>query len=58
MRRNVASPDADTPSYSPVRINCTISSDVLPIFTLTLQPVLVWNGVTQSTLGSVWPDSA
>ena len=35
----VASPDADTPSYLPVRISVTISSEVLPSFTLTWQPV-------------------
>src|SRR5689334_12213235 len=58
MSRSVASPDADTPSYCPVRINCTISSDVLPIFTLTWQPVCFWNGCTQSTLGSFCPLSA
>ena len=33
MSRKVASPEADTPSYPPVCISCTISSEVLPIFT-------------------------
>jgi hypothetical protein len=54
----VASPDADSPSYWPLRINCTISSEVLPIFTLTLQPVCCSKGVTQSTLLSLEPFSA
>src|SRR6266496_4063396 len=58
MSRRVASPDADTPSYWPVFINCTISSDVLPILTFTLQPVCCSNGCTQSTFGSFWPLSA
>jgi hypothetical protein len=50
IRRVVASPDADTPSYSPLCINCTISSLLLPSFTLTLHlpPVSVSNGFTQS----------
>ena len=58
MRRSVASPDAETPSYWPVRISVTISSEVLPILTLTWQPVFFSNGVTQSTFGSVEPSSA
>ena len=58
MSRSVASPEAETPSYWPVRINVTISSDVLPILTLTWQPVCFSNGVTQSTFGSVEPSSA
>jgi hypothetical protein len=41
----------------PVRIRDTISSEVLPIFTLTWQPVFFSNGVTQSTFGSVDPSS-
>src|SRR4051795_1805844 len=57
ISRSVASPDADTPSYWPVRISCTISSEVLPIFTLTLQPVSFSNEDTQSTLGSLEPFS-
>src|SRR5262245_5459205 len=36
----------------------TISSDVLPILTLTLQPVSVSNFPTQFTLGSFEPFSA
>ena len=57
-RRRVASPDADTPSYWPVFIKVTISSDVLAVFVLTWQPVFFSNGVTQSTFGSVEPSSA
>ncbi len=57
IRRRVASPDADTPSYLPVRISVTISSEVLPIFTLTLQPVSSSKSDTQSTAGSVDPSS-
>src|SRR3954447_13509482 len=60
MRRNVASPDADTPSYWPVFISWTISSDVLPILSCTthLPPIAFWNGCTQSTLLSLLPSSA
>jgi hypothetical protein len=58
ISRCVASPDADTPSYSPVCISCTISSELLPVLTFTLQPVASSNGVTQSTDGSVEPSSA
>ena len=36
----------------------TISSDVFPILTFTLQPVCFSKGVTQSTLGSLDPFSA
>ncbi len=57
MSRSVASPDADTPSYSPLCINWTISSDELPSRTFTSQPVSSSNGVTQSTAGSVDPSS-
>ncbi len=57
ISRRVASPEADTPSYLPVRISVTISSEVLPIFTLTLQPVSFSKSVTQSTFGSVEPSS-
>ena len=57
IRRSVASPDADTPSYWPVRISVTISSDVLPILTLTWQPVCCSKSETQSTFGSVEPSS-
>jgi hypothetical protein len=57
ISRSVASPEADTPSYLPVRISVTISSDVLPSFTLTWQPVCFSKSVTQSTAGSVDPSS-
>src|SRR5580765_474999 len=60
MSRLVASPDAETPSYwlpPPCRMRFTISSEVLPYFTVTLQPVCVWNGVTQSAVGLFWPFS-
>ncbi len=57
MRRSVASPEADTPSYLPVCMSVTISSDVLPIFTFTLQPVSASKSLTQSTAGSVEPSS-
>ncbi len=57
MSRSVASPEAETLSYSPVFISCTISSEVLPILTLTLQPVSSSKPVTQSTAGSVEPSS-
>ena len=36
----------------------TISSEVLPIFTLTWQPVSFSNGVTQSVSASLEPSSA
>src|ERR1700730_2089219 len=58
MSRREALPDAETPSYWPVFISCTISSDVLPIFTFTLHPVCCWNGPTQLTFGSFAPLSA
>ena len=58
MSRSVASPDADRPSYWPVRINWTISSEVLPTLMLTLQPVSFSKGCTQSTFGSLDPSSA
>ena len=57
IRRSVASPEAETPSYWPVRISVTISSDVLPTLVLTWQPVSFSKSVTQSTFGSVLPSS-
>ena len=57
MSRLVASPEADTPSYSPLCISWTISSLVLPSLTLTLHSVSVSNGVTQSVSGAVEPSS-
>src|SRR5574341_26815 len=50
MRRFVASPEAETPSYNVppcCRIRLTISSDVLPYLILTWQPVSSSNGLTQ-----------
>ena len=41
----------------PVRISCTISSEVLPILMLTWQPVSFSKSVTQSTFGSDEPSS-
>src|SRR4051812_9695370 len=58
MSRSVASPDAETPSYWPVFISWTISSEVFPILLLTWQPVACSNGWTQSTFGSLLPSSA
>ena len=57
IRRSVASPEAETPSYWPVRISVTISSEVLPTFVFTLQPVSASKSETQSTFGSVLPSS-
>src|SRR3954464_1235960 len=48
MSRSVASPAADTPSYWPLFISVTISSDDPATLLLTLQPVCCVNGVTQS----------
>src|SRR5262245_43260344 len=39
ISRSDASPEADTASYWPDLISCTISSDVLPSCTFTWQPV-------------------
>src|SRR3979411_1906836 len=58
MRRSVALPDAETPSYWPVCMSETISSEVPAIFALVLHPVACSNGVTQLTFGSVAPLSA
>ena len=48
IRRRVASPDADTPSYWPVFISWTMLAESRPCLDVTLQPVAVSNGVTQS----------
>jgi hypothetical protein len=48
IRRSVASPDADTPSYSPVFMSWTMLAESTPTFTLTLQPLACSKGVTQS----------
>src|SRR5215213_1449511 len=58
MSRNEASPEAETTSYSPVRMRLTASSEVPKYFTLALQPVCCSKGVTQSTDLSVLPSSA
>jgi hypothetical protein len=47
----LASPEAETASYWPVRMSVTISSDEPPNFECTLQPVAFVNGVTH--FGSV-----
>ena len=57
ISRSVASPEAETPSYWPVRMSVTISSEVLPTLTLTWQPVCFSKSDTQSTFGSVEPSS-
>ncbi len=46
ISRRLASPDADTASYWPVRISVTISSDDPPYFARTLHPVFFVNGFT------------
>ena len=38
-RRAEALPEAETPSYSPLRISCTISSEVPATLLFTVQPV-------------------
>jgi len=48
ISRSVASPDAETPSYWPVFISWTMFPESRPTLTVTLQPVSVSNGVTQS----------
>ena len=48
MRRVVASPDAEMPSYSPPWISDTPLFESVMSIELTLQPVAVSNGVTQS----------
>ena len=58
ISRSVASPEAETTSYSPVFISCTASSEVPKYLTLAWQPVCSSNGVTQSTDLSVEPSSA
>src|SRR5881409_48033 len=44
IRRSVASPDAETPSYSPVFMSWTISDELAPTLTVVLQPVAASNG--------------
>ena len=43
MSLSVASPDAETPSYAPVAIRSTMSSELAPSFVFTLQPVCCVN---------------
>src|SRR3712207_4243050 len=58
MSRREASPEAETTSYSPVRMRLTASSEVPKYLTLAVQPVSFSKGVTQSTDLSVLPSSA
>src|SRR3954470_7534013 len=58
MRRRVASPDADTPSYCPPFMSVTISSEEPATLLLTLQPVAFVNGVTQSGSPDLLPPMA
>src|SRR5664279_2388866 len=57
MRRRVASPEAETVSYCPVRISWTASSEVPNVLMLTLQPEVFSQSVTQSTVLSLLPSS-
>ena len=52
IRRAVASPENELPSYSPDCISETPLFESVMSVVLTLQPVLVSNGVTQSKFGS------
>src|SRR3954454_16065061 len=56
INRRLASPDAETASYCPVRIRVTISSDEPPYFAFSLQPVCFTNGFTH--WGAVYPSQA
>src|SRR2546426_6373047 len=56
IRRRLASPEAETASYWPVRISVTISSEEPPYFARTLQPVALVNGFTHC--GCVYPSHA
>jgi hypothetical protein len=57
IRRRVASPDADTASYCPVRISWTASSDVPNVLMFTWQPEDFSKPVTQSWVLSFVPSS-
>src|SRR6185436_6361915 len=57
MSRRVASPEAETVSYCPVRKSWTASSEVPKVLTVTLQPDSFSKSLTQSTLGSLLPSS-
>ena len=60
MRRFDASPDAETPSYSPWPwvIRLYMSSEVSAVLVFTWQPVACSNGWTQSYAASSLPSSA
>jgi hypothetical protein len=58
MSRVVASPDAEIPSYCPDCMSETPLFESVMSVVLTLHPVSVSNGVTQSNAGSVPPRSA
>ncbi len=55
--RRVASPEAETTSYCPVRISWTASSEVPKVLMVTLQPDSFSKSETQSTAGSLLPSS-
>ncbi len=57
ISRSEASPEAVTRSKPPSFISATISSEVLAVLTLTMQPVASSNLVTQSKAASVSPRS-
>ncbi len=57
MRRSEASPEAVTRSKPPSFMSATISSEVLAVLTLTLQPVAASKPVTQSNSFIVSPRS-
>jgi hypothetical protein len=44
IKRTLALPDADTPSYWPVEMRSIMSSELAPSFVFTLQPVSWVNG--------------
>src|SRR5438093_13098610 len=56
IRRRLASPEAETASYCPVRMSVTISSEEPPYLARTLQPVALVNGFTH--WGWVYPSHA
>src|SRR2546423_9906792 len=47
MRRTLAFPEAETPSYCPVEIRSIMSSEVAPSFVFTLQSVCLVNRFAQ-----------
>ena len=58
IRRTVALPENAPPSYWPDCRSETPFAESSWSLVVTLQPVFVSNGVTQSKAGSVWPRSA